>query len=63
MDSNNYVCCKCNEILVIHKVRFSYLGRDFSNDVLRCPKCGQVYIPKDLVNEKMVHVEQALEGK
>jgi len=62
-NDNDYICCKCNEKLVFQKVNFSYLGRDFSNDMLKCPKCGQVYIPESVVNDKMAYVERALEGK
>lgn len=63
MDNNNFVCCRCNERLEVQKVRFSYLGRDFSDDMLKCPKCGQVYIPENIVSGKMARVEEALEGK
>ena len=58
-----FICCRCDERLVLMKVDFVYLGRDFSNEMLRCPKCGQVYIPENIVNDKIVGVEQALEGK
>lgn len=60
---NKIFCCKCQEMLTSQKVRFSYLGCDFNVDMLKCPGCGQVFIPKDIVEEKMANVEQALEGK
>lgn len=64
MDGNiDFICCRCEERLVLLKVNFSYLGRDFSSDMLKCPKCGQVYISESTVNGKMAEVEQALEGK
>ena len=62
-DGSDFLCCKCNEMLVLQKVSFTYLDRDFSNDMLKCPKCGQVYISESTVNEKVTAVEQALEGK
>lgn len=58
-----YRCCRCKVKLVNKKVGFSYLGCDFSNDILACPVCGQVYIPESTVKDKMEKVEQALEGK
>jgi uncharacterized Zn finger protein len=42
---------------------FSYLKRDFKHAVLRCPVCGQVYIPEELATGKMREVETALEDK
>ncbi len=60
---NEFICCKCNEPLVLQKVNFSYLGREFSYDMLKCPVCGLVFIPESIVNDKMLCVEQALEGK
>ncbi len=61
--NNDYLCCKCNEILIMQNVSFTYLGRDFSSEILKCPSCGQVFIPESLVKDKMAYVEQALEGK
>ena len=60
---DDLICCKCNEKLVLLKVNFTYLERDFSSDTLKCPKCGQIYISENTVNGKMAEVEQALEGK
>lgn len=31
--------------------------------MLRCPKCGQVYIPEDLAKGKMAQLEKSLEEK
>ncbi|MDR0518864.1 MAG: hypothetical protein LBG82_02245 [Clostridiales Family XIII bacterium] len=42
---------------------FSYLGRDFRHTVLRCPVCGQVYIPEDTAAGRMREVEKSLEDK
>lgn len=64
MDSNDeFVCCKCEERLALMKTDFTYLGRDFSHVMLKCPKCGEVYIPESVVKEKITKVEEALEGK
>lgn len=45
------------------KTRFSYLGRTFTHDVQRCPKCGSVFIPRALAEGKMAEVEQQMEDK
>jgi hypothetical protein len=42
---------------------FSYLGRSFKHTVLRCPVCGQVYIPEETVIGRIKEVERALEDK
>ena len=60
---DDYICFKCNERLILQKVNFSYLGRDFSSEILKCPVCGQVFIPESIIKDKMISVEQALEGK
>ena len=49
--------------MVKQKTDFTYLGQSFHTDVLRCPDCGQVYIPEDLVNSRMKEVETLLEDK
>ena len=41
----------------------SYLGSMFPVDLRRCPKCGQVFIPEELVLGKMSEVEKLLEDK
>ena len=56
-------CVKCNEALVIKKTLFNYLGNTFSHEVLRCPKCGNVFIPKELAEGRMAEVEQQMEDK
>ncbi len=45
------------------KAYFSYLDHSFHTDLLRCPRCGQVFIPEELVKGKMQEVEMALEDK
>jgi hypothetical protein len=42
---------------------FSYLGRSFKHTVLRCPVCGQVFIPEEMTAGRMREVEKALEDK
>jgi len=56
-------CKKCDAELVVKKTEFDYLGNTFSHDVPVCPKCGNVYITKELALGKMQEVEQELEDK
>ena len=43
------ICCRCNKELVPTQTFFDYLGHNFHTDILRCPECGEVYIPESLV--------------
>jgi hypothetical protein len=45
------------------KVNVGYLGSMFPVDLLRCRRCGQVFIPEELAMGKMVEVEKLLEDK
>ena len=58
-----WTCGKCKVPLVLKKAVFSYLGRDVTHEVSRCPVCGKVQIPKDLAEGKMAEVEGQLEDK
>jgi len=57
------ICNKCKIPLEEIEVTFNYLERQFRHNVLRCPKCGQVYIPEDLAKGRMAEVEKVLEEK
>ena len=56
-------CCKCDRTLVEKKTTFTYLGHEMTHPVLRCPVCGQAFIPEELVNGKIAEVEALLEEK
>lgn len=56
-------CCKCNVELVEKKTTFDYLGHEANYPLMRCPKCGQVYVPEELVKGKIADVEKLLEEK
>ena len=62
-DDREWKCSKCNTRLVMKKTVFSYLRRDVTHEVWRCPKCGKVFIPKSLAEGRMAEVEQQLEDK
>lgn len=56
-------CAKCEEELKITKTIFSYLGHTFAHEVPACPKCGKIYISKELAEGRMAEVEALLEDK
>ncbi|MBQ8974760.1 MAG: zinc ribbon domain-containing protein [Oscillospiraceae bacterium] len=56
-------CRKCGEELKITPSIFDYMQRSFSEELLRCPKCGQVLITASLADGKMLEVEEMLEDK
>jgi hypothetical protein len=56
-------CRKCDEDLVVKKVVLDYMGHSISHDLPCCPKCGKVFISKELAEGKMCEVEQTLEDK
>ena len=56
-------CRKCDEKLVMSKTVFSYLGHAVAHEVPSCPKCGKVFIPKNLAEGKMAEIEEQLEDK
>ena len=47
------ICGKCNVKLEEQPAVFQYLGHELTHSVLRCPVCGQVFIPEELAKGKM----------
>ena len=45
------------------RVVFEYLGHTVAHEVPVCPKCGRVYVSRDLAEGRMCEVEQTLEDK
>jgi len=62
-DVESWECAACGALLVPGKVMVSYLGSAYPVDLLKCPSCGLVYIPEELVLGKMAEVEKSLEDK
>ena len=58
-----FLCQKCNLLMASKQAGFSYLGRTFRADILKCPKCGLVFIPEELVQGRMKEVETLIEEK
>lgn len=64
MESNKkLICNKCKCSLEEMDTQFAYLDKKFRHKVLRCPKCGQVFIPEELAKGKMAQLEKSLEEK
>ena len=57
------ICAKCNVEMQLIEVQFKYLSRSFRYKVPRCPQCGQVSLPEELVNGRMSEVEAMIEEK
>jgi hypothetical protein len=58
-----WLCARCEIPLEIGKVNVGYLGSVFPVDLLRCSRCGQVFVPEELAAGKMAEVEKMLEDK
>ena len=57
------LCFKCNLELEPSKVNLEYIGHRVVQEFLRCPGCGNMFIPESDVLNKMQKVEMALEDK
>ena len=58
-----WICDKCKEKLLLEKVKVSYLGGNFEVELMKCPKCNNVFIGEELALGKMLEVEKGLEDK
>jgi len=56
-------CGKCKLELVEKQVMFSYMRRSFGHTVPVCPRCGKVFISRELAEGRMAEVEVLLEDK
>ena len=63
MITGKLVCVKCDKELEMLDANADYLGHHFTEKVPRCPECGQLYIPEEMVNGKIAGVESTLEQK
>ena len=57
------ICDKCNVEMQLIEVQFKYLSRSFRYKVPRCPQCGEVSLPEEIVNGRMSEVEAMIEEK
>ncbi len=56
-------CARCDLPLAPAPVKLSYLGHSFTQDFPRCPGCGELFIPEEIVTGKIQPVEITLEDK
>ena len=57
------LCAKCNVPMEEFEAQFEYLGNKMRHKVPRCPSCGLIHLPEELVLGKMKKLEEALEEK
>ena len=57
------ICMKCEKELIPSKVNLDYLGHRITHEFPVCPVCGNLYIPEDIVSEKIQKIESQLEDK
>ena len=62
-ENKKLICSRYGVELTPAKASFSYLKHSFNSEVLRCPECGQIYIPESLAGGRMHEVEIAIEDK
>jgi hypothetical protein len=62
-EEKEIICFKDHVKLKPAKTYLTYLGHTFSAEILRCPICGEVYIPEELVKSRIADVEMQLEDK
>lgn len=62
-EKQTLICSKCQVEMKPAETHFSYLGHVFRHRLLRCPECGQIYVPESLAKGRMAQVEGSLEEK
>ncbi len=62
-EARSLKCGRCDRELVPKKIVFEYLGHTVAHEVPVCPKCGRVFISKELAEGRMAEVERQLEDK
>lgn len=63
MSDESLICFRCQVSLKPSPTIFHYLKHRVTENLPRCPKCGQVYLNEELVAGKMHEVEASLEEK
>ena len=57
------ICVGCDKELELSKVGLNYLGHRVTQELPVCPVCGNLFIPEDIVVNKIQKVESELEDK
>jgi len=63
MENKKIKCSRCNVGLALTKTVLKYMGRSFTHEIPRCPKCGKAYVSRELAEGRMAEVEAQLEDK
>ncbi len=63
MAAEGFICSKCNKELELENVNLEYLGYRITHPFLTCPTCKIIYIPEEVVLDKIHQVERQLEDK
>jgi len=58
-----WICNACQVPLEVRKATFTYMDHTVSHEVPRCPKCGAIFISKELAEGRMAEAEEQLEDK
>jgi len=58
-----WTCGNCGRPLKPGPVVLTYLGSEFTVELMRCTACGLVLVPEDLALGRMAEVEKLLEDK
>ena len=62
-NKDGILCELCDLLLEPSKIHMTYMRSTFPTTLLRCPKCGQCYMPEELALGSAQEVEAALEEK
>ncbi len=62
-ENRSWKCARCGEALKPTKIVFHYMGRSFGHEVPACPRCGMVFISRELAKGRMAEVEALMEDK
>jgi len=62
-EGRSWTCARCGVPPENKRVNFSYMGRTFGHEVPVCPKCGMVFISRELAKGRMAEVELLMEDK
>ena len=63
METETFICSKCDREMELSDVNLTYLGHQVTAKLPTCPVCKQVYIPEETVTGKIHRVERELEDK
>ncbi len=60
-EESKMICSRCNQVLEMRELTFSYLGKNGTLKTPRCPACGRVYVSEALREGYVQKLEYFLE--